>query len=262
MSPVRDGRAGWELVALGHSDAVVRRSPDGAAFAKTARTPLAAAELVAERDRLSWAAAAGVPSPVVVDWLDGRAPTLVTTAVPGVPLSSLRRARGARAVTALADAIACLHAIDAASCPFDRTLVVTVAAARAHVSAGVVDESDFDDERLGRTAADLLADADAQLAEMTQGEAHDLVVCHGDACLPNVMVDPATMQWTGVVDVGRLGVADRHWDLALASRSIGDQVLNPAFGPVLASRLLADVRWSARVDTDRLAFYRLLDELF
>ncbi|WP_436977121.1 phosphotransferase, partial [Shigella flexneri] len=31
-----------------------------------------------------------------------------------------------------------------------------------------------------------------------------MVVCHGDPCMPNFMVDPKTLQCTGLIDLGRL----------------------------------------------------------
>lgn len=47
-----------------------------------------------------------------------------------------------------------------------------------------------------------------------------LVVCHGDACVPNTLVD-ANGSWVAHVDLGRLGRADRWADLAVASMSLG-----------------------------------------
>ncbi len=47
-----------------------------------------------------------------------------------------------------------------------------------------------------------------------------LVVCHGDACVPNTLVDAAG-DWAAHVDLGRLGTADRWADLAVASMSLG-----------------------------------------
>ncbi|WP_435886091.1 phosphotransferase [Streptomyces erythrochromogenes] len=45
-----------------------------------------------------------------------------------------------------------------------------------------------------------------------------LVVCHGDPCSPNTLVgDDGT--WTGRVDLGTLGVADRWADLAVVTWS-------------------------------------------
>ena len=69
-------------------------------------------------------------------------------------------------------------------------------------------------------------------------EPGDEVVCHGDPCLPNFMVDGDVC--TGVIDLGRLGVADRHADLALLAADSG----RPVAG-----------------DPERLRFYLALDPL-
>ncbi len=63
-----------------------------------------------------------------------------------------------------------------------------------------------------------------------------------------------------MVDVGRLGLADRHLDLALASRSMAAVDLNPAYAYAEAEALLA--AYGRPADPGRIAFYRLLDELF
>jgi kanamycin kinase len=47
-----------------------------------------------------------------------------------------------------------------------------------------------------------------------------LVVCHGDACAPNTLID-ADGRCAGHVDLGSLGVADRWADLAIATMSLG-----------------------------------------
>ena len=84
----------------------------------------------------------------------------------------------------------------------------------------------------------------------------DLVVCHGDPCLANVLFDDGRL--TGVIDVGRLGVADRYHDLAIATRSLANN-----WGPIYADRLLQRYRLpGGRVDAEKIRFYRLLDEFF
>jgi kanamycin kinase len=46
-----------------------------------------------------------------------------------------------------------------------------------------------------------------------------LVVCHGDACAPNTLIDDAG-RCCGHVDLGDLGVADRWADIAVAMLSL------------------------------------------
>jgi aminoglycoside phosphotransferase len=45
-----------------------------------------------------------------------------------------------------------------------------------------------------------------------------LVVCHGDSCAPNTLLTDDG-RWSGHVDLGELGVADRWADLAVATWS-------------------------------------------
>jgi kanamycin kinase len=46
------------------------------------------------------------------------------------------------------------------------------------------------------------------------------VVCHGDACSPNTLLDDHG-SYLAHVDLGQLGVADRWADLAVATYSLG-----------------------------------------
>jgi aminoglycoside phosphotransferase len=244
----------------GSSRAVVRRSPDGLTYAKQASGE-AREELVAERERLEWLATTGLPVADVVDWADdGETATLTTTALPGVPLSELPSSAAGPAAKSLGSFLARLHALDRETCGFERWLALTVPLARVRVDLGLVDEDDFDEQRLGRSAADLHEVLIAKRPRAERLEVGDLVVCHGDACLPNFLADPETLEITGMVDVGRLGVADRHLDLALATRSLSDSSLNPSYGPAMAEALLA--AYGLPAQPWRLGFYRLLDEFF
>jgi aminoglycoside phosphotransferase len=193
-----------------------------------------------------------LPVPEVVDsGAAGDVRWLVTTAVPGRPASAGWPVEQHGAVVdALADVARALHALPVDDCPFDRGLAVTVDAARHAVRAGLVDLDDLDDERAGWTADRLLAELEA-----TRPADEDPVVCHGDLTPANVLVDPGALVVTGLVDVGGLGRADRHRDLALITRELTDD----AFGPGAVARFLRRYGGPAP-DPDRLAFYRLLDE--
>ncbi|MBP2473712.1 kanamycin kinase/aminoglycoside 3'-phosphotransferase-2 [Crossiella equi] len=204
-----------------------------------------------EAARCQWLAARGFPAPEVVEHgaEDGMS-WLVTRALPGRPATGpWSPAQAVAAADALADLARALHALPVADCPFDRRLAVTVPLARAAAEAGAVNLADLDEEREGWPVARLLDELDRTLPAT-----EETVVCHGDLCTPNVLLDPDTLAVTGVLDLGRLGVADRHLDLALVSRSLADNGLD-------ADRFLASYGYP-RQDWDRIAFYRLLDEFF
>lgn len=79
-----------------------------------------------------------------------------------------------------------------------------------------------------------------------------LVVCHGDACAPNTMIDQG--KWAGHVDLESLGVADRWADLAIATWSTEWN-----YGPGW-ERTLLDA-YGIEPDPVRTAYYRLLWDL-
>ncbi|AGZ44190.1 APH(3') family aminoglycoside O-phosphotransferase [Actinoplanes friuliensis] len=230
----------WEIVTTGQSGATVSRR-DGV-YRKTSNDPRD--DLPGEAARLTWLRAHGIPAAQVLS----SAPGLLETAeVPGLPASDYRHG----VVDALADFTRVLHALPIADCPFDRRLAVTIPAALA----ADVDLDDLDDERAGWTRDELVAQLHA-----TRPVQEDLVVCHGDLCLPNVVLDREGSQVTGLIDVGRLGVADRWTDLALMTRSLSDPGLNPGYGPWAADRFLT--RYGIAPDPAKNDFYRLLDEFF
>ncbi|GAA4424942.1 APH(3'') family aminoglycoside O-phosphotransferase [Georgenia halophila] len=250
----------WEPVTLGDSGTEVRRSKDGNTYVKIARTPTQAAELRDERDRLAWlATTAEVIAARVLDWFETtEGGSLVASAVQGVPASSVPVERADRAASTIVDFLDVLHALPTAECPFDRRLTATLALARENLDAGRVDEDDFDDERRGWSAHDVLDTLLEERDRAARLEPEDMAVCHGDLSLPNVVLDPVTLVVTGIVDVGRLGVADRHLDLALLTRSMAAVDLNPSYGRTIAEA----VTERTEADPWRLGYYRALDEMF
>ena len=199
--------------------------------------------------RLRWLAAQGVACPQVLEYTEsGDHDWLLMTALPGSDLASSSELTPARITHVAAMALRSLHSLDPAHCPFDHCSAVRIGHARERMQAGLVDEDDFDDERMGQNAAQVFA---ALLQQRPARE--DLVVTHGDACLPNLMA--AHGVFTGFVDCGRLGMADRHQDLALAAWSIQYNLGAEWVTPFLDA-------YGGVVDSGKLAFYRLLDEFF
>lgn len=227
-----------EPVTTGRSGATVVRT------AGTYRKESATDDLPGEAARLTWLRERGIPAAEVLESGPG---LLVTAEVPGRPADAgwPPEARD-RVVDALAGLTRALHALPVEGCPFDRRLAVTMPAALA----ADVDLDDLDDERRGWTRGRLVSEL---LATRPDGE--DLVVCHGDLTTQNVLIDPDTLTVAGLVDAGRLGVADRWLDLAVVTRELADDL-----GEEAAARYLRGC--GVEPDPAKEAFYRLLDEFF
>jgi len=96
----------------------------------------------------------------------------------------------------------------------------------------------------------------------TRYPAHDrterLAVTHGDYCCPNVLIDPDTLQFVGVLDLGWLGVGDPYIDAATTVMTLAGDLNRQYGGRPAAERVLA--RYGADIDDPRigdyLAFYR------
>ncbi len=240
----------WTRATTGCSEAAVFRlaAPDRTTlYVKTAPSQ-PCGELAGEAARLRWLSSTGLPCAQVLastrtndrDWL-------LLSAVPGRDLTAAELSPR-ELVTLFAGALRQLHALHAGSCPFDHSADQRIALARERLAAGLVDPEDFDQENVGVPPAELLQQLVARQPAVTAP-----VVTHGDACLPNLMAEAG--RFTGFIDCGRLGVADRHQDLALATRDIATELGDCWVGPFLDS-------YGQPLDWNKITFYRLLDEFF
>lgn len=240
---------GWSLVDVGESDTTVYRRGD--VYAKCS-APSGVAELAAERDRIRWLSATGLPGATVLDWIESTSEgaCLLTSAVPGVRGDVLPTAAHERAMGGLGRVLRELHSLE--DCPFERPLAEVIASAADVVRRGAVNPQFLTDEWRKVPPEELLAEV---VAESTYVESVlEPVVCHGDACLPNVFFDPETLEVTGLIDLGRLGLADRYSDLALTTIQLHDEwSADPQ--PFL------DAYGVPEPDPRRLHFFRLLDPL-
>lgn len=179
----------------------------------------------AEAERMRWAAAWTRVPQVLAQGEDAAHEWLVTAALPGTSaVDPSWIARPEIAVRAIGTALRALHdALPVAACRW---------------SWGVP-------ERIAHAAGRGIV-VPARLHEAPSVDR--LVVCHGDACAPNTLLDE---EGRGIahVDLAALGVADRWADIAVASMSTRWNY-GPGYEDVLIDA------YGVQPDPERLAYYR------
>lgn len=173
--------------------AAAGRGTGGVEFIKVAEP--GTADLASEAQRLRWARRYLRTVPEVLGHgMAGNHSWLRTRGLPGLSAVHPRwLAAPDVAVRALGAGLRELHdRLPAHACPFDWSATARLAA--------------------------LPAAARSPLAQPPPVDR--LVVCHGDACAPNTLID-GRGRYSGHVDLGDLGVGDRWADLAVATLSLG-----------------------------------------
>jgi kanamycin kinase len=204
IRPVWRNELGGLTFAVG-DDRYVKWAPAGSGI-----------ELAGEAIRLRWAMRyLPVPEPLATG-RDSAGSWLVTRAVAGTNAVDPRwLARPAIAAAALGRGLRRLHdTLPVPDCRFSWRTADRIAAIDRRARRGLLDPGGWHAEHAGRPLPVLLR----RLADPPPDDR--LVVCHGDACAPNMLLDDAAAV-TGYVDLGSLGVADRWADLAVASWSLG-----------------------------------------
>lgn len=246
--------AAWDRNEEGEAGAIVHRLtlPDGSARYLKYGEGRVADDVADEAIRLRWLQGR-LPAPALRLFIcEAGSAWLLSDAVPGLTGDEWIQREPTRLppiVRSLAGYMRRLHALPVDDCPFDAGHAVRLAAARRNVAEGRVPEDDFDAERRGWSAAEVLAEA-----EHSAPKRFERVVTHGDLSLGNVLFDEAGAV-TGCIDVGRLGVADPYQDIGVLWGNLAE------FGDDATALLLRELG-IAHPDKERLLFHQLLDELF
>src|SRR5829696_5958879 len=236
--PVTSGMSGAEVFRLRTEPARYLKFAEGGA-ADPVRQEIA---------RTVWLGKQGVRVPPIVRTHDNDgAVAMETQALPGVPAHRCDWPT-TQLLPVLGRALAKLHALPAAECPFDESLAVRLARAQRAIARGEVNAKHFATRNRGVTPEAILARVTAN------PPLEDLVVAHGDASLSNMVVAPDGA--IGFIDCGHAGRADRYLDLAVIADEIDEY-----FGR-RAIKIFADAYGGGRWNATKAAFYADLYELF
>ena len=205
--------------------------------------------LPAEAERMRWCRP-HLPVPEIVnEGFESGLAWLVTRGLPGRDATDEKWSGDPERLTrALARGLKRFHSAPITDCPFDFRLDAALRHVRSRVDRGyLVPERDFHPEHAHLDVSEAMA-----LLENTVPTTESLVVCHGDYCPPNILLQ----DWdaVGFLDLGELGVADRWWDLAIATWSL-DWNLGPGYEGVFLEE------YGIERDDRRASFYRLLYDL-
>jgi kanamycin kinase len=208
-----------------------------------------AIDLTAEAARLAWAVGFAAVPRYLDSGEDETGTWLLTEPVPGESAVSERWKREPGvSVIAIGEGLRGLHdALPVDECPFSWSAPNRVSDARQRATLDQIDPAAWHPEHRDLTIGQALD-------KLTRVPPIDrAVVCHGDACAPNTMLG-ANGRWSGHVDFGAMGVADRWADLAVATWSTTWN-----YGPGWEQELLA--AYGVDPDPVRTNYYRLLWDL-
>jgi len=205
--------------------------------------------LLREKLRLEWLKNKLPVAEVLLFAEDAGSEYLLVSEVPGADASddSLKNDIP-QTIRQMTGGLKMIHALPTENCPFDARLDRKIEIARERMIKGLVEEEDFDEERLGRTAEDLFEELLA-----TKPADEDLVFTHGDYCTPNIILENGNL--SGFIDWAQAGVADRFQDIALLTRSVRYN-----FGEEYEKSVFEI--YGGEPDWEKINFYRLLDEFF
>jgi aminoglycoside phosphotransferase len=205
-------------------------------------------DLPGEAARMAWLRPFSLVPDILTMGEDVAGSWLVTAPLRGASAVADRWTRDpAIAVAAIGAGLRYLHDhAPVRTCPFSWSARDRLTVARQRIADGTTHPGAWHETHQHLTLDDALSILDDVPA------VEELVVCHGDACAPNSIIDGGT--WSGHVDLGSLGTADRWADLAIATWSTRWN-----YGPGWEQSLLD--AYGVTGDRVRTEYYRLLWDL-
>lgn len=166
-------------------------------------------------------------------------------------------------IALLAKSLQMLWSIDISDCPADQRIAKKLLVAAEAIENDEVDLYNMEPETFGSDGFQSLDEIMDYLRVHAPSEQGELVLSHGDFCLPNIFFSETGDVVTGFIDLGRMGVADRYQDIALCLRSFKYNL--SCFGQEDEYESCKHELFELlglTPNEEKIYYYRLLDELF
>lgn len=145
-----------------------------------------------------------------------------------------------------------LHSVSIEKYPIEFDLISEVKSIKERLSTIDLDNFEFENQQQG------IEKTYEKLLEYFPKE-RDIVLCHGDYCMPNIIVD----KHFGLIDMARARLDDRYQDIALALRSLKFNIenINKEYTQEYEN-LFLNTYGIDEIDEQKRIFYYLLDEFY
>ncbi len=241
----------WEVVTIGCSKTKVHKLVKGneTLYLKINR-PLSEFTLEKEKE--------------ILEWLDDRLPVpnmlyfcnfkheefLLLSEIEGkVSYQTTSEDEKRNHISILAEGLKTIHSLDFSNCPVDNTPDNLINIAKSRMNRGLINSKNFDEGWSINTPEELFD----KILE-NKPEKYDIVFCHGDYCLPNILIKDGKL--SGFVDWCYGGLNDRYFDLVAVAWSIEYN-----FGQQWVKRFFDDYGLKD-IDWEKFKFFQKLNAFF
>lgn len=154
-------------------------------------------------------------------------------------------------VRLLADGIKMFRSIPADVCPITNNTDAMLKQALYNIEHGLIEKEDWTWELTAELGLTTTTEVYDYLNSNRPDE--DLVVSHGDYCLPNVFIENGKI--SGFIDLGDSGVSDKWHDIMMCLWSIGYNLKTDKYNDLFFERL------EIVPDYEKLRYYEILSTL-
>lgn len=218
-------------------------------------------EAASELQAMQWLSGRlSVPEVIAHQCEEGKSYLLMTRAAGRMACDKCYMRNPEKLTELLSQALQELWQVDISACPLDWRLDRKLKVAHFYVENNLVDTENVEPETFGpggfKNPEDLLQWL------TTHRPAEELVLSHGDFCLPNIYIEDNGK--FSFIDLGRTGIADKWQDIALCYRSLKHNYAGKYGGkeyPGFIPEMLFE-KLGLEPDWEKIRYYILLDELF